>query len=136
MVWPNIIQNTVYNPHNDCSLLINKFIPVLGFWHNYKELCLIIWKKGLQSFFGPLFHSLWPESSILFKPKLGHIEIFFTYISLAYDDEFKYDIDTFIQASPEGSQSKRILSDIKFLLNAAIPFVILVSVTVCKSFCF
>ena len=60
----------IYNPHNDCSLLINKFIPVLGFWHNYKELCLIIWKKGLQSFFGLLFHSLWSESSILFKPKL------------------------------------------------------------------
>jgi hypothetical protein len=119
----------IYNPNNNCSQLSNHIIPILGFWHNYKQLCNCIWKYGIKYLFGPLFHSLWPSSSILLKPKLGHMEIFFTYLTHVYDETLQEDLDTFISLSKKDSKKRNILKNIKFLLNSAIPFVFFIFIS-------
>ena len=75
-----------YNPRNDLSHLKTSVSMWLGFWHTYKELCHNIWCYGLKSLFGPSLHHLWPNQSIMLKPKLGHLETYFTWFSLAYQN--------------------------------------------------
>jgi hypothetical protein len=69
----------LYNKNNDLFYK-NTFCVMLGFWHTYKELALLTWKYGLKILFGPIFHKLHPDSKVFLKPKLGHLEIFFTWI--------------------------------------------------------
>jgi hypothetical protein len=88
-------------------------------------LSLEIWKSGLQIFFAPLSHSIWPDSSILIKPKLSHLEKFYTFLMLAYDK----DLDDYLLLNISSAKnykyikSKKILQNIRFLLRSAIPFV-------------
>jgi hypothetical protein len=44
----------------------------LGFWHPGKMLIECIWRKYLDMFIAPAFHFIFPEGSILRKPRLSH----------------------------------------------------------------
>jgi hypothetical protein len=114
-----------YNPRNISNTLSNTFIPILGFWHNYKEILQLIWKNSIQYLIAPLCHTLWPDSPILIKPKVGHAEIFFTYLTLAYTN----DLDDYIILCLKKSNNKNIkiiLKNIRFILRSAIPFVYII----------
>jgi hypothetical protein len=111
----------LYNKNNDLFYSKNLCI-VLGFWHTYKELSIVIWKSGLRTLFGPIYHEFYPQAKIFSKPKLGHLETFFTWITLAFKDvSIRDKLDSYIE-NTFGSQQK-IFRNIRFLLNSAIPFV-------------
>jgi hypothetical protein len=96
---------------------------MLGFWHTYKELALLTWKYGLKILFGPIFHQLHPDSKVFLKPKLGHLETFFTWIFLACNDN---DIKNMLQNgidTADTSEQRLILKNMQFILYTAIPFV-------------
>ena len=114
-----------YNPTNDNKLFNDNFIPVLGFWHNYKELSQILWRSGIEYLFGPLSHLIWPDSGILVKPRLEHLEIFYTYLALCYDKILEDYLNTMIITTKlkHKVKSYRILKNIRMFFRSVIPFV-------------
>src|ERR1700733_15054107 len=107
------------------NLFNDNFIPVLGFWHNYKELSQILWRSGIEYLFGPLSHLIWPDSSILVKPRLEHLEIFYTYMALCYDNILEDYLNTMIMTTKLKHKvtSYRILKNIRMFFKSVIPFV-------------
>ena len=101
----------LYNKDNDLYIK-NDFCVLLGTWHTYKELNLLTWKFGLRILFGPVYHAIYPTSKIFFKPKLGHLETFFTWITIAFTKE---DLREKLERSIEDSegQQKIILTNFK-----------------------
>ncbi len=116
-----------YNTNNDMSFFTSKMSVWLGFWHTYKELCLNIWGCGLRTLFAPLLHHLWPDQSVFFKPKLGILETYFTWCTLAYPSIREQLQDIFHKTKPKKNKKpslKHILvQNIYFFFESAIPFV-------------
>jgi len=115
----------IYNP--------SIFIPgssstsfMLGFWHTYKELCHGIYKQAIRFLFGPVIGELYPNNTLLFKPKLGTLECYFNWLMLIYPF-IKKKLDKYIKMSKD--LKKIILKNIRFIFESAIPFV-------CKFFSF
>ena len=68
----------IYNINNRIpSSNSNSTCMVLGFWHSYKELATLIYLKSIRYFFGLILGQLFKNSTLLLKPKLGHLEIYF-----------------------------------------------------------
>ena len=57
---------------------------ILGFWHTYKELCMGIYKQSIRFLFRPVIGQLYENSTLLYKPKLGTLELYFNWFMLAY----------------------------------------------------
>ena len=86
-------------------------------------LCQLLWKKGLRILFGPIYHKLYTNAKILEKPKLGHLETFFTWIFISCRDmEMKKLLDNLIESSRDNNR-KILLKNIRYLLQIVLPFV-------------
>jgi hypothetical protein len=59
-------------------------VLILGTWHPFKMACELIQQTFLFTFFGPAFHSLWPEFTILKKMKLPQILHLFNLVLFSY----------------------------------------------------
>ena len=85
----NIYWRTIrlyHNPKSDMRHIISHNIFVLGFWHPYKELCILIW-RNYYWLFAPIYHLLWNDKKILVKPKLYHLEQIYTWFMIAWSDD-------------------------------------------------
>jgi hypothetical protein len=109
----------VYNPNNRIPGSRSTAV-VLGFWHTYKELATLIYQRSIKYLFGPILGKLFSNSSILLKPKLGHIETYFNWFMLVFPliKEKLYDGIT-----NSSDSTRNILKNIRFLFESAIPFV-------------
>ena len=98
----------------------NSTAVILGFWHTYKELATLIYRRSIKYLFGPVLGSLFKNSTLLLKPKIGHIETYFNWFMLLYP-LIKDILEKYIKEAK--NTSKKILKNIKFLFESAIPFV-------------
>jgi hypothetical protein len=70
---------------------------ILGFWHTYKQMNLMMYKCFAYPFIGALFHHLYPSTIFFEHPKrLGSIVTILSYVRLAYP-LFKNDLAQAIQ---------------------------------------
>lgn len=69
---------------NDMGFYQKNFVLCLGTWHPYKVACEKVFHSFLESFFGPVLHSIMPNSTVHAKPRLVHLEDIFSIISCAY----------------------------------------------------
>jgi hypothetical protein len=67
------------------SLLRSKVFLALGFWHNFKQASLLVWKKFALDFIGPAYHCLFPGRDMYLQPKLVQITTILTFIRLSYE---------------------------------------------------
>jgi len=108
----------IYNPliriPSSSSIMV-----FLGLWHPYKELCQIIYQKSIRFLFGPLLGQF-SDTTILYKPKLGILETYFTWFMIAYHYEKEYILEAIKKTN---GRKKKILKNILFIFTSAIPFV-------------
>jgi hypothetical protein len=62
-----------------------RLVLFLGTWHIFKVAAEVLWRSYLNTFIGPSFHQLFPQATILKKPKLSHIIHFFCLLMLSYN---------------------------------------------------
>ena len=93
---------------------------LLGNWHSYKELCMLVYQKHLRTLFGPILGQF-SQSTLLLKPKLGILETYFNWFMLVfrYEKEYLYSAIS----KTEKSEILIILNNIKFAFESSIPFV-------------
>ena len=103
----------IYNRNNRIPGSISTCM-VLGFWHSYKELATLIYRRSIRYLFGPILGKLFHNSTLLLKPKLGHLETYFNWFMF---DKLHSGIKSSI------GTTKKILKNIRFLFECAIPFV-------------
>jgi hypothetical protein len=60
------------------------FYSCLGIWHVYVQGLRVLWRAYLDKFLGPLWMAILPDSKIYKKPKHTLLQIFFTWIRLAW----------------------------------------------------
>lgn len=56
----------------------------LGLWHTYAHANRLIWTEFRSTFLAPAWFTLFPDETLLFKPKLLQSTTFFLYLSLSY----------------------------------------------------
>ena len=76
----------LYNPLSVNGIFSTKICFSLGFWHTYKQLNLLTWRK-YEFFFGKLYHSIFPTTKVIQKPPLIHLEQFYTWLTVAFWDD-------------------------------------------------
>lgn len=101
----------IYNPFNDLDFYRKNFVMILGTWHPYKLAVENTFFKFLPTFLGPAYHALFPESKIMFKPKLSQLEHFFSMLACAYPFFRTQLLAVFAQSNPQ----QRFYSDIQNL---------------------
>ena len=58
----------------------------LGFWHPYLYAHVAIWNEFRHTFLAPAFFLLFPNQTLLRRPRLSHSSTFFTWLRLAYPE--------------------------------------------------
>ena len=115
-----------------CGKLYRKYEAVfLGFWHTYKQLCLLFFKCFANTFIAPLFHHLYPSTEFFVKPKLlSSIVAMMSTIRLSYP-LFKDYLDEVLEdkVGKLDESSKILLLNLKSMVVFFIPAV---SADVCQ----
>jgi hypothetical protein len=105
----------------------------LGTWHSYKQANAVMWKYGLERWFGPLFNFLIPDANVRKQPKLLTLVTFFSYVRLAYpqfkDQLLKAIADLGESDKPRDQVGHSNLKDLQFIIDFALPVVRLCSCT-------
>lgn len=60
----------IFNQRTKLNFLSKTFIPILGLWHPFKMVCEKIQQYFTYTIFAPLFHTLFPESTMLKKMRV------------------------------------------------------------------
>lgn len=101
----------------------------LGVWHTYKQLNLMLWKRFMSTFLGPLFHVVCPDQLVFAKPALAQLAVTITMVRMTYNDAVRRKLDQSIQRAEqlagEGSHVAQIkhLYSLRDLLRFWIPLV-------------
>ena len=66
------------------DLMRNLLCAQLGIWHPAKHCCEVIWRKHARHLLTRLWHSIYPEMTLIRKPSLAQLLTFFTQLKLAY----------------------------------------------------
>jgi hypothetical protein len=100
----------------------NRVHVSLGLWHNYKQACLLVYRKFANWFFAPLFHELWPVDTFYPKAKIPQITTIFTYMRLSYPT-WRPKLDQFLAQIIIPPASLNHAKNLKALMEFFIPTV-------------
>lgn len=96
----------------------------MGLWHVFKNAQLAIWKCCSQWLFGPLFHTLWPNSAVLQVPKHKFLTWLLSLLRLGYAD-IKDNLDQILNDAAIATEGRHNLLNLRTVLEYFIPVVIL-----------
>ena len=107
----------IYNKENSMSLL--PFIPVLETFHIYKIGLETIWCTYFFQFWIPITQVLYPESTMIKKPKLQLLTGFFKVLYHAFD-KIKEEVRSYLEDN-KNHRNWNILATFYHLLDQTIP---------------
>ena len=94
----------------------------LAWWHNYKHASLLIWRRFAPTIFGPLWHTLYPNSIFPIKPsRLTGVTTHLMYLFYAYP-KIKAKLDE-LANQDLAPRFDALRADLVFLFEFAIPVV-------------
>lgn len=67
----------------------------MGLWHIFKHAQLALWKMASRSFFGPLFHHLFPGESFNQKPRHKFLTWILSALRLSYGKMRPFFVDAY-----------------------------------------
>jgi len=67
----------LYNPNTRMTWFFKRCSIFLGFWHCYKQLYVLLWKKYWLTLWSPILKDI--QESVYISPKLGTLETYFTW---------------------------------------------------------
>ena len=95
----------------------------LAWWHTYKHCSTLLWKTFAQSFFGPMFHWLYPHHEAKLKPgSLNWAQSHFILIRFAWP-HVKANLERVLTEENIQPCHRAMLDDIQFICEFAIPVV-------------
>jgi hypothetical protein len=100
----------------------------LGSWHVYKQATIVLWQHGLQRWFAPMFHFLFPNCKLFQgKIRLSKAVTLLSYVRLAYP-RFRKSLESAIAALEDKPDGKFVvalsnLKNLKEIMEYMIPVV-------------
>ena len=116
----------IYNRSNGLEFYQQNFVLTLGTWHPYKVAVENVFFAFLSTFLGPAYHALFPDHSILVKPKLTHLENLFSMLSRAYP-HFRRQLLTAYASADETDPFFTDIQNLHDLFEFFLPLVIIIA---------
>ena len=95
-----VIDAQILYDKSGCGENIRKYVAVtLSPWHNYKQACLLIFRKFGRTFIARVFHSLFPKQAFKPKPKrLSSVLTILQWLRISYP-KWRHELEDLIASS-------------------------------------
>ena len=97
------------------------FVPLLGFWHIYKQATKDVYRMASAHFLAPLFHHFHPDKRFWIEPKHRNATYVLSLLRLSYP-AWRADLEALL-ALPLRDQERAHAENLKSLVEYFIPLV-------------